>query len=373
MVTLLLQCPRVHFGFGAIHVLSGQLSQVGITRPLFITDLRLANLGLMATVRTALTAKAEPACFDEVPENPTIEGVDRAFAVYRASGCDGVVALGGGSVIDTAKAVCVLATHPGPFAQYAGHPEKLGSEVAPLVAIPTTAGTGSEASPGAGIHPDATSRTIGLVSPMLVPKVAICDPGLTLSMPPRLTAGTGMDALSHCVEGFLSKTVNPPLDAIALDGVGRVFAWLERAVRNGQDREARWQMMMAALEGGMAISMGLGAAHALANTFGNHGLHHGALCTVSLPVTLRLLGPHVPEKMQRLASAMGLKPGSSPAQAVEELTLRVELPKSLRQLGYPVTDVDELAGDAAGSFFNGPSPYSPSTAEYKEMILEIAG
>jgi alcohol dehydrogenase class IV len=320
-------------------------------------------------VSGTLSPKTEVALFDKVPENPTIDGVDRAFAIYRASGCDGVVALGGGSVIDTAKAVCVLAKHPGPFAQYLGHAEKLGSEVAPLVAIPTTSGTGSEASPATVIHPDATSRTNGLASPLLVPKVAICDPGLALSMPPRLTAGTGMDALSHCIEGFLSKTVNPPLDAVARDGVGRIFAWLERAVRNGQDREARWQLMMAALQGGMAISMGLGPTHALATTFGNRGLHHGALVAVSLPVTLRLLEPHVPEKMQRLAAAMGLKAGDSPAQAVEELTLRLELPKNLRQLGYPAADVDEMARDAAGSFFNGSSPYPPTTAEYKEMIV----
>lgn len=371
-MTLLLQFPRIHFGFGAIDVLSEQLSQAGITRPLFVSDRRLVKLGLLTTVRAAFTAKTEPACFDEVPENPTIEGVDRAYAIYRASGCDGVVAVGGGSVIDTAKAVCVLARHPGPFAQYPGHPEKI-SEVAPLVAIPTTSGTGSEASPGAGIHPDPTSRSTGISSPLLVPKVAICDPGLTLSMPCRLTGGTGMDALSHCVEGFLSETVNPPLDAIALDGVGRVFAWLERAVRNGQDREARWQLMMAALEGGMAISMGLGPAHALGNTFGNRGLHHGAMLAVILPATLRLLEKHVPEKIQRLAAAMGLKPGEGPSQAVEELTVRVELPTNLRQLGYPAADIDELAADAAGSFFNAPSPYHPTTAEYKEMIQQIMG
>jgi len=372
-MTLLLQFPRVHFGFGAISKLSEALATTGITRPLVITDRGLVNCGVYNTVRNAFPEQTGVALFPDVPENPTLEGVERAFMHYGVSGCDGVVALGGGSVIDTAKAVCVLATHPGPFADYLGHPEKLDGGIASLIAIPTTAGTGSEASPASVIHPDATSRTKGLSSPLLIPDVAICDPELTLTLPPRLTAGTGIDALSHCVEGYLSKTENPPLDAMALDGISRVFASLEKAVDNGQDRDARWQLMMAALEGGMSIHMGLGPTHALATTFGDRGLHHGALIAASLPVTLRLIAPHAPQKMQLLAAAMGLGADESPAEAVAQLAARVGLPSTLRQMNYPEQDINEMAVDAAASFFNARCEYAPSIAEYKEMVREILG
>ena len=179
--------------------------------------------------------------------------------------------------------------------------------MAPLIAIPTTAGTGSEASRGAGIHADAASRGSGLNGYHIVPKVAICDPELTLTLPARLTAGTGMDALSHCVEGYLATPLNPPTDAIALDGVTRVFGHIERAVSHGDDRDARWQLMMAALEGGMSLGKGLGAGHALANTFGDRGFHHGTLVTLALPTVLRLLERHVPEKIAALAAAMGAR------------------------------------------------------------------
>jgi alcohol dehydrogenase class IV len=320
-----------------------------------------------------MPGEAEFGVFDQVPENPTIQGVEHAVSAYRREDCDGIVAVGGGSVIDTAKAASLLVTHSGKLAEYHDHPEKITSSVAPLVAVPTTAGTGSEASRGAGIHPDASTRSAGVSSPNLVPRVAICDPDLTVSLPPRLTAGTGMDALSHCVEGFLSKSVNPLLDAIALDGIRRVLAYLERAVADGKDREARWQMMMAALEGGMSITKGLGPAHAVGNTLGDRGFHHGNLVTMALPGVLRLLEKHVSRKMDQLAHTMGLDSGSGVPAAIEALNTRLGLPGSLRAMGYPVGDLDEMAQDAARSFFNATTPYHPTEKEYKLILREITG
>ena len=369
----LLQFPRVHFDYGAVDALADELAALGITRPLFITDQGLVRCGVFAQARRALPAGNDVALFDAVPENPTIAGVERAIAIYRAEGCNGVVAVGGGSVIDTGKAVAVLAGHPGSITDYLGQPERITASVAPLIAIPTTAGTGSEASRGAGIHPDATTRATGLNSHHIVPKVALCDPELTLSLPPALTAGTGMDALSHCIEGFLTVTVNPPADAIALDGVERVFAFIERAVRDGSDREARWNLMMGGLEGGMSIHMGLGPAHAIANTCGDRGLHHGTLVTLALPAVLRLLASHVPDKMARLARAMALAPGTSPADAIEAMNARLGLPASLRAMGYGDADLDEMAEDAARSHFNTRSPHRPSRAEFRAMLDQIAG
>jgi len=365
-----LQFPRIHFEYGAIAALAEELAVLGVTRPLIVTDRNLVACGIFAKVRDALAGAASHALCDEIPENPTIAGVERAVEIYRGQHCDGVVALGGGSVIDSAKAVAVVARQGQPVAHYLGHPERIAPAVAPLVAIPTTAGTGSEASRGAGIHPDAKSRGMSLGSVHIVPKAAICDPELTMTLPPRLTAGTGMDALSHCVEGFLATPLNPPTDAIALDGVKRVFAHIERAVSHGNDRDARWQMMMAALEGGMSLGKGLGAGHALANTFSDRGLHHGTLVTLALPTVLRLLERRVPEKIAALAAAMGAK---NAADAIETMNARVGLPKNLRALGYPAGDLDEMAQDAAQSWFNARSPYRPNVEEYKAMIRTVLG
>lgn len=163
------------------------------------------------------------------------------------------------------------------------------------------------------------------------------------------------------------------MDAIALDGVRRIVAYLERAVTDGNDREARWQMVMAALEGGMSISKGLGPAHALGNTLGDRGFRHGILVTIALPSVLRLIEKHAAEKMERLAEAMGLNSGHAAPNAIKAFNARVGLPASLRELGYPVGDPDKMAHDAANSFFNAWSPYHPTPAEYKAMIQEIMG
>jgi alcohol dehydrogenase class IV len=369
----LIKFPKVQFGFGVIETLPAELTELGMIRPLYLTDQGLIKCGVFSTVRRAMPADTKFAVFDGTPENPTVEGVERALSAYRAGDCDGIVAVGGGSVIDTAKAVSLLSGHPGSLAHYHDHPEKITSSTAPLVAIPTTAGTGSEASRGAGIHPDSTTRSAGVSSEYLVPKVAICDPNLTLSLPPDLTAATGMDALSHCVEGFLAKSVNPPVDAVALDGVRRVFAYLERAVADGNDREARWQMMMAALEGGMSISKGLGPAHALGNTFGDHGFRHGILVTVALPSVLSITEKYAVDKMDRLAEAMGLNSRDTVPDAIKTFNARLGLPASLHKIGYPDGDRDEMAGDAMNSFFNAGSPHHPTLAEYKALIQEIMG
>jgi alcohol dehydrogenase class IV len=369
----LLKLPKVQFGFGVIETLPAELTEFRIARPLCVTDQGLIRCGVFSAVRQAMSAEVKFSVFDETPENPTGEGVERALSAYRAGGCDGIVAVGGGSVIDTAKAVSLLAGHPGSLAHYHDHPERITSSTAPLVAIPTTAGTGSEASRGAGIHPDSTSRSAGVNSEHLVPKVAICDPNLTLSLPPDLTAATGMDALSHCVEGFLANSVNPPVDAIALDGVRRIFAYLERAVADGNDREARWQMMMAALEGGICISKGLGPAHALGNTFGDRGFRHGILVTVALPSVLCIIEKYATDKMDRLAKAMGLNSREGVPNAIKAFNARLGLPTSLRKIGYPDGDRDEMADNAANSFFNDRSPRPPTSAEYKALIQEIMG
>ncbi len=372
-MSFLIQFPRVHLDFGAVKALPVELAALGMTRPLLLTDRGLVKCGMLARVQATVAGRNDIVVFDEVPENPTVAGVNRAIDLYRREGCDGVVALGGGSVIDTAKAVAVLAGHPGPIEDYLGRADVITHNVAPLIVLPTTSGTGSEASRGAGIHADATSRATGLNSHYIVPKVAICDPNLTVSLPPLLTAGTGMDALSHCVEGFLTTADNPPAKALALDGVRHVVAFIERAVKDGKDREARKAMMVAALEGGMAIHMGLGSGHAIANATGDQGLHHGMMVTIAMPTVLRGLQKHVPEKLSVLAEALGAKPGESAADIVEALNARVGIVPNLRALGYRGGDFDDMAQDCAKSHFLGRSPYRPSVAEFKTMLETVIG
>ncbi len=366
----LIQYPRVQFDFGAVRSLPIELEHLRVARPLFVTDQGVVRAGLFDKVRDAMPGVY--AVFNQVPENPTVEGVERALAIYRERGCDGVVSVGGGSVIDSAKAVAVMAGHPGRITDYMGKPGKIGPHAAPHVAIPTTAGTGSEVSRGAGIHPDATARGNGINGPYVVPRVAICDPELTLTLPRQLTAATGMDALSHAVEGYLAKGEHPPGDAIALDAIRRVVTWLPRAVEDGSNREARWHMMMAATEA-MLVAKGLGAAHALANTFGDQGLHHGTLVTIALPAVLRRLDTHVGARLKQIAQAMMLEPGRHPAAGIADLNERFGIPPDLHRYGYRLADLDEAAEESHKSFFNHTAPHHPSKDEYREMIEELIG
>jgi 4-hydroxybutyrate dehydrogenase len=175
------------------------------------------------------------------------------------------------------------------------------------------------------------------------------------------------------VEGYMSTLANPPVDAIALAGIRRVATHVERATAEPRNRDARWQMMMAALEGGMSLAKGAGPGHAIANTLGDRGLHHGALVTLAMPAVLRLLERHVPDKVRLVGEAMGAAPGQSAADALAALSRRVGLPANVGALGYPAGDLDEMAADAAQSFFNLRSPYRPTEAEFKTMIAEILG
>jgi alcohol dehydrogenase class IV len=234
----------VQFDYGAVKLVGAECKRLGITRPLLVTDRGIRDSGLLDRVLQQLEGAAH-AVYDGTPANPTEAAVLQALEAYRRHDANGLIALGGGSSIDLGKAVALLATHPAPLVQYAaveGGAPRIGAAVAPLIAIPTTAGTGSEVGRGSVIVLD-DGRKLGFLSPHLLPKVALCDPELTFGLPPLLTAATGMDAVAHCVETFLSPLVNPPAEAIALDGQTRAAAHIERATRAGRDREARWNMM----------------------------------------------------------------------------------------------------------------------------------
>jgi 4-hydroxybutyrate dehydrogenase len=362
-----LSLPRVLFATGALSALAGELEALGIKKPLLVTDQGLVSVGLAAKA-IAACGKSTPEVFDNVTENPLFSDVDKGAAWYARQGCDGVVALGGGSVIDTAKMIALLGTNPGSVASYAGVRNAPHGASAPLIVIPTTAGTGSEASPSAGIHPDAVSPSVGMGSRHLVPRLAILDPDLTRSLPPRLTAATGIDALSHCIEGFLSKKDIPLGKLIALDGIARVARYLRRAVVNRDDAVALGEMMLAAFAGGVSIGMGLGPAHAVAIVCSDQGFHHGILSGIGLVATLDATSAHVPERAAEVVAALGLDPSQTLSQAIASLMHELGLPATLAELNYVPHDLQALAAAAHQSHFNFFAPLHPAASDYADML-----
>ena len=372
---LITYLTHIRFGFGTLKELPEDLAALGIKRPLVVADKGVVAAGLVDRLFEVLSADNRRLVFDDVPTNPTEEAALEAVKVYAQEECDGLIALGGGSPIDLAKAVGLLATHPEPLSQYAmveGGVARITPKVAPLIAIPTTSGTGSEVGRGSVMNL-VDGRKLGIISPNLIPKRAICDPELTLGLPPVLTAATGMDALSHCIESFLTPNYNPPAEGIALDGARRVVLHLERAVRDGSDREARQELMAGAMEGGMTFQKGLGGVHALSHALGSlkePRLHHGTLNAVLLPPILRFNAGHVGDKYRRLAHAMGLKPDVDLAVFIEELNARLGLPKSLREMGVPASVIPEMAAKAEKDHTNPTNPRPAKAADYEALLRE---
>ncbi len=360
------QLPRTIFGLGSVVRLSEELASLGVRRPMLITDRGLRRVGMVDRVLEVL---GEPAAMlDDIAENPLFADVDRGARLFAEHECDGVIALGGGSVIDAAKFIALLGANGGAVGDYAGRPHAPHGRAAPLVVAPTTAGTGSEASPDAGIHPDAATASIGMSSPHLVPRVALLDPELTVSLPPRLTAATGIDAISHCIEGYMSSVTSPMVDAIALDGLARAVRSIRAATRNGRDLAARADMMVGAYAGGVAIGMGLGPAHAIAITCGDQGLHHGLLSGIGLVCVMDTVCSHAPDRAAAVLETLGVPPGVQPSCFIAALMRDLSLPATLGELGYRSSHPLALAAAAHASPFNLSSRLHPSVGDYAEMI-----
>jgi 4-hydroxybutyrate dehydrogenase len=370
-MALIQYLTRIQFDFGALALLPAELALLDVERPLLVTDPGIRASALFGRVRDKLPAGH--AVYDQTPANPAEGAVLAALRLYRDGDCDGLVALGGGSAMDLAKGVRLLATHEGPLVQYAfieNGAAKIRSTMPALAAIPTTAGTGSEVGRGAVIIM-RDGRKLGVGSPHLIPSVAICDPELTLGLPPALTAGTGMDAIAHCIETFIAPAVNPPAEAIALDGLSRASRHIERAVADGGDREARWNMMMAAMEGAMAFQKGLGAVHALSHPLGSLEdlkLHHGTLNAIFLPPVLRFNRPSIGDKWARLGEAMGLPPDADVAEAIAALNARLGLPPTLRAMGVPEQVLPAMAEAATRDHCNPTNPRAASRDDYLAML-----
>ncbi|SIR20801.1 MULTISPECIES: iron-containing alcohol dehydrogenase [unclassified Bosea (in: a-proteobacteria)] len=372
-MALITYLTTVKFGFGEIAGIEADLAGLGVAKPLIVTDKGIVAAGLVSGIAAHSPLLASAPVFDGTPTNPTEAATRAALAVYRQNGCDGLVAIGGGSPIDLAKAVALLATHDGELASYAailGGIPRITAAVAPVIAVPTTSGTGSEVGRAALVTLE-DGRKLGFISPYLIPKLAICDPELTLGLPAWLTAATGMDAVTHCIETYLSPRENPPAEAIALDGLKRAVGFIERAVKDGSDREARKEMMMAALQGGLTFQKGLGAVHALSHPLGGLkeiSLHHGTLNAVLLPAVLRFNEPAAAAKYAAIRAALGLAADADLATWVADLVKRLGMPGSLSQMGLSREVLPAIAEAATKDHSSATNPREAKAADYQAML-----
>ena len=380
-MALIYYITQVQLDFGALALLPQECEKAGMRRPLVVSDAGVRAAGVLDQALAALGGLPH-AVFDQTPSNPTEAAVRAAAALYAAEGCDGLVAVGGGSSIDLAKGVAIAATHPGPLKTYAtieGGSPKITDRVAPLIAVPTTAGTGSEVARGAIVIVD-DGRKLGFHSWFLVPKVAICDPALTLGLPSMLTAATGMDAIAHCMETFMAPAVNPPADGIGLDGLERGWAHIERATRDGSDRDARWAMMSASMQGAMAFQKGLGCVHSLSHSLGgvDPRLHHGTLNAMFLPAVVRFNASadsmQRDRRLQRMAQAMGLPGcdarGTEVAEAITAMNARLGLPSGLAAMGVNPELFERVIDGAMADHCHKTNPRIATRDDYRAMLQE---
>jgi 4-hydroxybutyrate dehydrogenase len=373
-MSTILYLSNIEFGAGMIRTLRDAVSAIGITLPFVISDRGLETIGLLDRVTAMLPANVPR--FIDVPTNPTEAAVLAGLAAYRQSGCNGIVVVGGGSPIDLAKGVALLATHEQPLSQYAailGGVSRIRQTVAPIVAIPTTAGTGAEVG-RAALLTLSDGRKLGLISPHLIPKRVICDPELTLGLPATLTAATGLDAMSHCIETLFSPRYNPPAEAIALDGVGRVWRNLERATSDGRDLTARTELMMAALEGGLSFQKGLGAVHSLSHALGAISqlkLHHGTLNAILMPTVVRFNASAVGDKIDRLRSAMGLSATEDLPCVLDDLNRRLDIPPNLGALGVTADMFPHVVEQALLDHSHATNPRAATAEDYMAMLEAV--
>jgi len=367
---------KPHFENGSLKKISEILKAHGIKKPLICTDPGLASIGMTDKIRNLLSNELSPTFYEKTPANPTEKAVNEALETYKTNDCDGVIGFGGGSSMDLGKAVALMANHEGNVVDYSINEGGLGkiNKTVPMIAIPTTSGTGSEVSPGSVIIMN-DGRKLILASEHLRPDAAICDPELTLALPPVLTAGAGMDALTHCIEAIMSPINDPPAEAVGLDGIEKIIKKesLIRACEDGQDKDARWNMMMASTEGAMAFSKGLGAVHSMSHAIGANQelrLHHGTLNGVILPTILRFNHEHVGDKYPRISRAMGKSESVDLAVEIEKLNEKIGLPSGLKEMGVTEEMIPELVAHSITDPSNMTTPRLPTPEEWEKLFLE---
>lgn len=339
----------VKFGAGRISELADQCKAVGLKKPLLVTDKALASLPITAQALDILDAAGlGRAVFFEVDPNPNEGNMEAGLAVYRAGGHDGVVCFGGGSALDLGKMIALMVDQKVSVWEL----EDVGdwwtradaSKIAPIIAVPTTAGTGSEVGRAGVLTNSKTHKKKIIFHPKLLPAVTICDPELTVGMPRFITAGTGMDALAHCLEAYCSPFYHPMSQGIALEGMRLVFANLPKVYANPGDLDARAEMMAAAAMGAVAFQKGLGAIHSLSHPVGAvYGTHHGTTNAVVMPMVLEFNRPAIEDRIERAAAYLGIEGGFAGFHAaIMDLRAELNIPENLSAMGVEFARLDEL-------------------------------
>lgn len=377
---------KVWFGAGRISGLPDACKEVGISKPLFVTDPGLAKSPMVQSALASLKEESiEVALFDGLQGNPTSINLADGVTAYREGEHDGVIAFGGGSALDVGKTVALMINQSRPVWDF----EDIGDnwkratadDIAPIIAIPTTAGTGSEVG-RATVITDARDHVKKIIfHPAMLPRIAILDPELTVGLPPALTAGTGMDALSHAIEAFCAPSYHPMADAIAIESVRLVKDYLPRAVKSGNDIEARGQMLAAAAMAATAFQKGLGAVHSVSHPIGAiYGVHHGLTNAVVMPYVLQFNAPAIGEKMSRLASYLGLIEvgAANPSHAVEairkwimDLRKEIQIPETIADLGVEPALFDRIAELAVADPTAGTNPIPLTTHNIKALLDDM--
>jgi alcohol dehydrogenase class IV len=360
----------IRFGAGRVAELPEACRSLGMERPLLVTDPALAELAM--TRDAAASAGAELFC--AVHANPVGADVEAGVAAYRAGGHDGVIAFGGGSALDVGKTVAFQAGQVRPLWDFEDREDWWTradpAAIAPIVAVPTTAGTGSEVGRAGVILDEGEGVKKIIFHPKMLPAIVILDPELTVGLPPHVTAATGMDALSHCLEAYCAPGFHPMADGIAAEGTKLIADWLAKAVEDGSNLEARGNMLVAATMGATAFQKGLGGMHALAHPIGAlSGSHHGLTNAVLMPYILAFNRPEIEEKVARLAGFIGLEPSFEAFLAwILDLRRRLAIPHGLAELGVESSQLERIATMAEADPSAGGNPRPFGSAEARQVL-----
>ena len=341
----------IKFGVGRISELADHAKSIGLKTPLLVTDKALASLPITAAALDVLDgAGLGRAVFSEVDPNPNEKNMADGIAVYKKGGHDGVICFGGGSALDLGKMIALMADQRPDLSVWDlediddWFTRADASKIAPIIAVPTTAGTGSEVGRAGVLTNSATHKKKIIFHPRLMPAVTICDPALTVGMPKFITAGTGMDALAHCLEAYSSPFYHPMSQGIALEGMRLVFENLVKAYTNPGDLEARAHMMSAAAMGAVAFQKGLGAIHALSHPVGAvYNTHHGTTNAVVMPMVLEFNRPAIEDRIKAAAAYLGIDGGFAGFHdRIMELRTALNIPETLSAMGVQDADLDRL-------------------------------
>lgn len=369
----------VRFGAGRIKEVAKACKAAGMKRPLLVTDRGLASMDITKTTLDLMEdAGLGRAIFAEVDPNPTEVNATAGVRAFQDGGHDGVIAFGGGSGLDLGKLVAFMAGQTRPLWDF----EDIGDwwtranpdTIAPIVAVPTTAGTGSEVGRASVITNSETAEKKIIFHPKFLPTVVICDPELTITMPKHITAGTGLDAFTHCVEAYSSPHYHPMSAGIALEGMRLVKDYLPRAYADGSDIEARAQMMSAAAMGATAFQKGLGAIHALSHPIGAiYHTHHGTTNAVCMPAVLQFNRPAIETKFDRVAAYLGISGGFDGFCAyVDDLNNELGIPKTLTALGIENLDIERVVSGALKDPSTGGNPVEMTAENTRTLLQSIA-